>query len=182
TLRVESAVPDAALKGKLAESLQAITKLKDEIELVAPNSLPNDGKVIADERSYGYRRCRRVRPPGGFKGGVAVAGRSAHLRRHRLGAVAVFKGRRLDLLELNLTGHHLALPGLVLGMTTLKLGHHLAGKQGKRFHDVLVRIVAGLVEQDHLIDMRAFELAQLIAQGLGGADQPAPQPRLLGRR
>src|SRR5215475_3253241 len=53
TLRVESAVPDAALKGKLAESLQAITKLKGEIELVAPNSLPNDGKVIADERSYG---------------------------------------------------------------------------------------------------------------------------------
>src|SRR5262249_9115490 len=53
TLRVESAVPDAALKGKLAESLQAITKLKGEIELVAPNSLPNAGKVIADERSYG---------------------------------------------------------------------------------------------------------------------------------
>ena len=36
----------------LAESLQAITKLKGEVELVAPNSLPNDGRVIADERSY----------------------------------------------------------------------------------------------------------------------------------
>ena len=52
TLRVESASTDGALKGKLAESLQAITKLKGEVELVAPNSLPNDGKVIADERTY----------------------------------------------------------------------------------------------------------------------------------
>ena len=52
TLKAESASPDAALKGKLADSLQAITKLRGEIELVAPNSLPNDGKVIADERTY----------------------------------------------------------------------------------------------------------------------------------
>jgi phenylacetate-CoA ligase len=52
TLRAESASTDGALKGKLAESLQAITKLKGEVELVAPNSLPNDGKVIADERTY----------------------------------------------------------------------------------------------------------------------------------
>ena len=53
TLRVESASTDAALKGKLSESLQAITKLKGEVELVALNSLPNDGRLIADERSYG---------------------------------------------------------------------------------------------------------------------------------
>jgi phenylacetate-CoA ligase len=52
TLRAESSVVDSALKGKLAESLQAITKLKGEVELVPPNSLPNDGKVIADERTY----------------------------------------------------------------------------------------------------------------------------------
>jgi phenylacetate-CoA ligase len=52
TLKVESAAGDGALKGKLAESLQAITKLKGEVELVQPNSLPNDGKVIADERTY----------------------------------------------------------------------------------------------------------------------------------
>ena len=30
-----------------------VTKLKGEVELVAPGSLPNDGKVIADERTYG---------------------------------------------------------------------------------------------------------------------------------
>lgn len=51
TLRAESA--DASLKGRVAETLQALTKLKGEVELVAPGSLPNDGKVIADERSYG---------------------------------------------------------------------------------------------------------------------------------
>lgn len=51
TLRAE-ANQDAALKAKLAETLQAITKLKGEVELVAPGSLPNDGKVIADERTY----------------------------------------------------------------------------------------------------------------------------------
>ena len=27
-------------------------KLEGEVELVAPGSLPNDGKVIADERTY----------------------------------------------------------------------------------------------------------------------------------
>ncbi len=36
---------------KLAETLQAVTKLKGEVELVAPGSLPNDGKAIADERT-----------------------------------------------------------------------------------------------------------------------------------
>jgi phenylacetate-CoA ligase len=43
---------DAGLKAKLAETLQAVTKLKGEVEIVAPGSLPNDGKVIADERTY----------------------------------------------------------------------------------------------------------------------------------
>ena len=51
TLRAE-AQDDAGLKAKLAETLQAVTKLKGEVEIVAPGSLPNDGKVIADERTY----------------------------------------------------------------------------------------------------------------------------------
>jgi phenylacetate-CoA ligase len=52
-LRVESAVPDAGLVGEVANTLQAITKLRGEVEVVAPASLPNDGKVIADERPLG---------------------------------------------------------------------------------------------------------------------------------
>jgi phenylacetate-CoA ligase len=52
TLHAESANADASLKAKLAQTLQALTKLKGEVELVPPGSLPNDGKVIADERTY----------------------------------------------------------------------------------------------------------------------------------
>ena len=53
TLHAEAASADAGLEAKLAETLQAVTKLKGEVEIVAPGSLPNDGKVIADERTYG---------------------------------------------------------------------------------------------------------------------------------
>ena len=50
-LRVESA-PVAGLTERLAEAVRDITKLRGEVELVAPGSLPNDGKVIEDARSY----------------------------------------------------------------------------------------------------------------------------------
>jgi phenylacetate-CoA ligase len=37
----------------VAATLQFVTKLRGEVRVVPPGSLPNDGKVIADERSYG---------------------------------------------------------------------------------------------------------------------------------
>ena len=52
TLKAEAEGADAGLQAKLAGSLQDVTKLKGEVEIVAPGSLPNDGKVIADERTY----------------------------------------------------------------------------------------------------------------------------------
>ncbi len=52
-LKAESASQDPALAEKVAESLQAATKLRGQVELVPPGSLPNDGKIIADERDYG---------------------------------------------------------------------------------------------------------------------------------
>jgi phenylacetate-CoA ligase len=52
TLKAEAPFADVGLKAKLAEALQAVTKLKGEVEIVPPGSLPNDGKVIADERTY----------------------------------------------------------------------------------------------------------------------------------
>jgi phenylacetate-CoA ligase len=51
TLRAEAGAPDAGLAAKIAETVQAITKLKGKVELVAAGTLPNDGKLIADERS-----------------------------------------------------------------------------------------------------------------------------------
>ena len=53
TLRVEAAAPEPGLAEALAESLQAVTKLKGRVELAAPGTLPNDGKVIDDVRTYG---------------------------------------------------------------------------------------------------------------------------------
>ena len=40
------------LAGAIAEAIREVTKLRGEVELVNPGSLPNDGKVIEDARSY----------------------------------------------------------------------------------------------------------------------------------
>jgi phenylacetate-CoA ligase len=53
TLKAEAAANDAALAERLAEAVQAATKLRATVQLVPPSSLPNDGKVIADERPVG---------------------------------------------------------------------------------------------------------------------------------
>lgn len=50
TLRAEAAAASDALKEEIAASLRAVTKLGGNVELVSPGALPNDGKVIADER------------------------------------------------------------------------------------------------------------------------------------
>jgi phenylacetate-CoA ligase len=50
TLLAECASTGAALESAVAATLQAITKLKGAVQLVAPGTLPNDGKLIADER------------------------------------------------------------------------------------------------------------------------------------
>ena len=42
-----------ALESAVAATLQSVTKLKGAVTLVAPGTLPNDGKVIADERPVG---------------------------------------------------------------------------------------------------------------------------------
>ncbi|MCA6121801.1 AMP-binding protein [Bradyrhizobium sp. WSM 1704] len=50
TLRAECAAPPAALQDELAATLRAVTKLGGNVEIVGGGALPNDGKVIADER------------------------------------------------------------------------------------------------------------------------------------
>jgi phenylacetate-CoA ligase len=52
-LRAETAVGSPALTAEIAATLQEVTKLKGAVELVPPGTLPNDGKVIADERPVG---------------------------------------------------------------------------------------------------------------------------------
>jgi phenylacetate-CoA ligase len=53
TLLAECASSDAALASAVAATLQSVTKLKGVVALVRPGALPNDGKVIADERAVG---------------------------------------------------------------------------------------------------------------------------------
>ncbi len=53
TLLAETALSDAVLAAAVADTLQSVTKLKGIVMLVKPGSLPNDGKVIADERPVG---------------------------------------------------------------------------------------------------------------------------------
>ena len=52
TLRVEATTRPAGLADAVALSVRDLTKLRADIELVEPGSLPNDGKVIEDARSY----------------------------------------------------------------------------------------------------------------------------------
>ncbi|WP_323795171.1 phenylacetate--CoA ligase family protein [Nisaea sp.] len=52
TLHCETTASGDALSDTVASSLQAVTKLRGAVSLVAEGSLANDGKVIEDARSY----------------------------------------------------------------------------------------------------------------------------------
>jgi phenylacetate-CoA ligase len=52
TLKCEVAGKPAGLADALVASIRDVTKLRGEVELVKPGSLPNDGKVIDDLRKY----------------------------------------------------------------------------------------------------------------------------------
>jgi phenylacetate-CoA ligase len=51
TLKAEAATVNADLREAVTTTLRAVAKLGGTVELVAAGSLPNDGKVIADERN-----------------------------------------------------------------------------------------------------------------------------------
>ena len=53
TLQVEAAgTTHSGLDQRISEAIRDVTKLRGRVELLAPGSLPNDGKVIEDARSY----------------------------------------------------------------------------------------------------------------------------------
>ena len=53
TLKCEVKEQPLGLAEAVVGSIRDVTKLRGEVELVAPGSLPNDGKVIEDLRKYG---------------------------------------------------------------------------------------------------------------------------------
>jgi phenylacetate-CoA ligase len=52
TLKVESGAPAEGLAARIGEAIRDVTKLRGQVEVLAPGALPNDGKVIDDIRSY----------------------------------------------------------------------------------------------------------------------------------
>jgi phenylacetate-CoA ligase len=52
TLLVEVAGQPDGLALRVGEAIRDVTKLRGDVQLVAPGALPNDGKVIEDARSY----------------------------------------------------------------------------------------------------------------------------------
>lgn len=52
TLKVETTSAPEGLEQRISEAIRDVTKLRGAVELVAPASLANDGKVIEDARSY----------------------------------------------------------------------------------------------------------------------------------
>jgi phenylacetate-CoA ligase len=52
TLHVEAASAPQGLDARIGEAVRDVTKLRAEVLLLQPGSLPNDGKVIEDARSY----------------------------------------------------------------------------------------------------------------------------------
>ena len=53
SLAVEAGSPSPELAAAVRETMQAVLKLKGEVEADIPGSLPNDGKVIDDIRKFG---------------------------------------------------------------------------------------------------------------------------------
>ena len=52
TFQAEAAQPSQGLDQRIGEAVRDVTKLRADVQLVQPGTLPNDGKVIEDARSY----------------------------------------------------------------------------------------------------------------------------------
>ena len=51
-LQVETTETAEGLAHQLEAAIREVTKLRGEVQMVPPGTLPNDGKVIEDARSY----------------------------------------------------------------------------------------------------------------------------------
>jgi phenylacetate-CoA ligase len=52
TFKVEASSMPQGLDARIGDAVRDVTKLRADVELLQPGSLPNDGKVIEDARSY----------------------------------------------------------------------------------------------------------------------------------
>ena len=139
------------------------------VRLMANNAFFSDDP--SDHRAVFLRRAQTV-PAEIFQLSRRPGGRLWSRDVERQLAIAVGKGRGVDFFELDIAVDHAGLPGVVLAVV-LKLRHHFAAEQIQGFADVLMGVLAGLIEQDDLVDVRGAEPPQLFADGFRRADQPA---------
>jgi phenylacetate-CoA ligase len=52
TLKVEAKSTAYGLQQRIGEAIRDVTKLRGDVVVVEPGTLPNDGKVIEDARNY----------------------------------------------------------------------------------------------------------------------------------
>jgi len=52
TLKVEASSMPQGLDARIGEAIRDVTKLRGDVQVLPAGSLPNDGKVIEDARSY----------------------------------------------------------------------------------------------------------------------------------
>jgi len=52
TLKVEASAQAQGLQDRIGEAIRDVTKLRGDVLIVETGTLPNDGKVIEDARSY----------------------------------------------------------------------------------------------------------------------------------
>jgi phenylacetate-CoA ligase len=52
SMQIEAASVPEGLAERVAAAVRDVTKLRGEVTFVAPGSLPNDGRVIEDARTY----------------------------------------------------------------------------------------------------------------------------------
>ena len=51
-LQVEASEAAEGLARQIGDAIRDLTKLRGDVQIVAPGSLPNDGKMIEDTRGY----------------------------------------------------------------------------------------------------------------------------------
>ena len=51
-LKVEATSVPQGLESRISDAIRDVTKLRGDVLMMSPGTLPNDGKVIEDARSY----------------------------------------------------------------------------------------------------------------------------------
>src|ERR1700722_7401568 len=74
-------------------------------------------------------------------------------RLNRIGTKPIFERLRIDFFQFDFSGQDLALPFLVCRLVSVEFGHDVLREQFQALANVLVRVAAGLIGQNDLVDI-----------------------------